>query len=63
MSLGRHGLCLRKAHAGDPSHLSLRAMRSGLVHGLIGRYTDKIGNEDWDRVAFGHWRGEEMGEY
>ena len=38
-------------------------MRSGLVHGLIGRYTDKIGNEDWDRVAFGHWRGEEMGEY
>jgi hypothetical protein len=33
-SLGRHGLCLRKAHAGDPPHLSLRAKRSGLVRRL-----------------------------
>ena len=39
-SLGRHGLCLRKARAGDPTHPSVPAGRSGLVRRLIGRYTD-----------------------
>ncbi|MDB5048421.1 MAG: hypothetical protein JWO30_1492 [Fibrobacteres bacterium] len=40
MSLGRHGVCLRKPRAGDPAALSVPASASGLVHRLSGRYTD-----------------------
>jgi hypothetical protein len=44
MSLGRHGACLRKPHAGDPTHLSLpgqvlrpRSQVNRTLYGLIER--------------------------
>ena len=40
--LGRHGLCLRKARAGDAQDLSVPARPFALVRRLIGRYTDKV---------------------